>query len=83
MRSRTNTESPGLIEKLPHRRINEVFGLIIEACSRVGELFRRVIATCRSERVELQPACRGDAGHSPRPVAAGPLPGRIAQVVSH
>ena len=78
---RTGPLPPGHLRT--HRRMNEIVETINEPRSRVGDSSRRVFATCRSERVALHPACRGHAEHSPRPVPAGPLPGRIAQVVSH
>ena len=64
-------------------RPKESVGTVTEARWRVGDSSRRAFAASRSERVELHPACRGHAGRSPRPVPAGLLPGRIAQVVSH
>ena len=60
-----------------HRRMKETVETMNETRSRNGDSSRRVFATCRSGRVELQPACRGHAEHSLRPVPAGPLPGRI------
>jgi hypothetical protein len=64
-------------------RPKESVGTVTEARRRVGDPSRRAFAASRGERVELHPACRGRAERSPRPVPAGPLPGRIAEVVSH
>ena len=66
-----------------HRRMKETVETINETRSRNGEKSRRVFATCRSAGCVLHPACRGHAEHSARPVPAGAIPGRIAQVVSH
>jgi hypothetical protein len=66
-----------------HRSVKETVETINGTRSRNGEKSRRVFAACRSAWRVLHPACRGHAEHSPRPVPNGPIPGRIAPVVSH